>query len=156
MFDLFPLSDEEISARKAKREKAFRNPAVSSLAIGIAETQASIGSTTDKTKTIATLNDDLRRRLLTPGRNKVVISHTVSNMSFIKRIHLLKLISSFDDFSNSNDPNGERDFGKIKFEGESYFWKIDYYDNSMEYGSDDPSNPNITTRVLTVMHTSEY
>lgn len=55
-----------------------------------------------------------------------------------------------------NDPYGEHDFGKVVVNGVSCFWKISYYDNRLEYGSEDPANPDITTRVLTIMLTSEY
>ena len=40
--------------------------------------------------------------------------------------------------------------------GEQIFWKIDYYDANLEYGSDDPSRPEVTTRVLTIMFAREY
>ena len=50
----------------------------------------------------------------------------------------------------------EHDFGKVVIAGVSCFWKIDYYDHTMTYGSEDPANPDITTRVLTIMQASEY
>ena len=43
-----------------------------------------------------------------------------------------------------------------KIEPVKYFWKIDYYDANLEYGSDDPANDAVTTRVLTIMEASEY
>lgn len=35
-------------------------------------------------------------------------------------------------------------------------FKIDYYDLELEYGSEDPADPEQTVRVLTVMLPSDY
>lgn len=66
------------------------------------------------------------------------------------------LIRQFDAFEGAEDPYGEHDFGSIKVHGQHLFWKIDYYDLTMSYGSENPANPAVTTRILTVMLASEY
>ena len=58
---------------------------------------------------------------------------------------------TFGDFTPDNDPHGEHDIA-----GERYLFKIDYYDRDLEFGSEEPSNPDVTTRVLTIMHVSNY
>lgn len=63
----------------------------------------------------------------------------------------------FSEFSEDNDPYGEHDFGAFDIEGAGkIFWKIDYYNRTMDGGSDDPDDPGKTTRVLTIMLASEY
>lgn len=62
----------------------------------------------------------------------------------------------FDAFTPDNDPYDEHDFGAFKAAGERMLWKIDYYDRERRFGSSDPANPDVTTRVLTIMLASEY
>ena len=68
----------------------------------------------------------------------------------------LQRTRAFRDFSEDNDPHSEHDFGSFEEGGYKFFWKIDYYAPDMEHGSEDPSNPEITTRILTIMLASEY
>ena len=68
----------------------------------------------------------------------------------------MRAVREFDSFSPDNDPYGEHDFGSLNVGGQHLFWKIDYYDPSMTYGSDDPTVPSLTCRVLTLMLASEY
>ena len=69
---------------------------------------------------------------------------------------LLHEVRSFATFVKGNDPRGEHDFGKVEIEGQNYFWKIDYYNLTFDGGSEDPTSPAVTTRVLTIMRTDEY
>ena len=105
---------------------------------------------------IAELNDKLRKNMFNPGKNKVVITSGVAILSLIDRMCLLKKIIEFNDFNAANDTYKEHDFGRIEHKGINYFFKIDYYDNDLIYGSEDASNEDITTRVLTIMCADEY
>jgi hypothetical protein len=69
---------------------------------------------------------------------------------------LLRALAEYDAFDVDNDPHGERDFGDIQFNSQTLLWKIDYYDLELEFGSPDPADPSVTTRVLTIMLESEY
>lgn len=62
-------------------------------------------------------------------------------------------VQTFFDFSADNDPDGEYDFGPFNLAGHRLFWKFNCYDRDLRYGSDDPA---VTSRVLTIMLTSEY
>lgn len=102
---------------------------------------------------IRRLNDDLRRE----GRDgKVMITQGVQALRQELLQQVLDVVKTFDDFTPDNDPHGEHDFGSFKVDGVSVFWKIDYYDRAMEAGSPDPSDPEVTTRVLTIMLAEEY
>jgi Protein of unknown function (DUF3768) len=86
------------------------------------------------------------------------------------RIKLFAAVRDLDDFVqltpetvqdseevvHENDPYGEHDFGKVVIDGQDFFWKIDYYDHTLCFGSENPADPNVTTRVLTIMMASEY
>lgn len=65
-------------------------------------------------------------------------------------------VREFTDFTPDNDPHGEHDFGAFEISGEKLFWKIDYYSPDLQHGSEDPSDPSVTLRVLTIMLASEY
>jgi Protein of unknown function (DUF3768) len=109
--------------------------------------------TKDKAATIAKLNDAFRQSL-TGGR--VMLTAGVNGLDGKSKAKLLQEVQSFSAFSNNNDPHGEHDFGKIEIDGQAYFWKIDCYNLSLDGGSEDPANAEVTTRVLTIMRSDEY
>jgi hypothetical protein len=57
---------------------------------------------------------------------------------------------------SDNDPHGEHDFGSIELVGHTFFFKVDYYVPHIQGGSEDPADPEQTTRVLTIMRADEY
>jgi Protein of unknown function (DUF3768) len=65
-------------------------------------------------------------------------------------------VELFKDFNPGNDPYGQHDFGSFEHNGHLIFWKFDYYDRNYEYGSEEPWNPQVTCRVLTIMLAQEY
>lgn len=98
--------------------------------------------------------NDVFRNTFTGGQ--VMLTSGVSDLPPKSQLAVIDSVKSFATFTKDNDPNGEHDFGSITVEDEKFFWKIDYYDASREYGSLDPSDPTVTTRVLTIMLADKY
>ncbi len=71
-------------------------------------------------------------------------------------IRVLTAIAQCDVFNEENDPWGEHDFGAICESGERVFWKIDYYNKTLTAAAEDPANPAVCQRILTIMLASEY
>jgi Protein of unknown function (DUF3768) len=102
---------------------------------------------------IRELNDMLRRSF---EGGRVLITAGVSALPPILACRVLEKVRTFADFTPDNDPHGEHDFGRFELIGRTFIWKIDYYDKSMSYGSEDPADPAQTTRVLTIMLAQDY
>jgi hypothetical protein len=96
---------------------------------------------------IRALNDELRRTF----RGGVVLqTRGVEELGpgLVARVH--EQVRTFSGFTRANDPHEEHDFGSFVLDGRKLYWKIDYYDERMEFGSEDPADPERTTRVLTI------
>ncbi len=112
---------------------------------------------------IARLNDWLREHLTSPGHNRVVMTIGIAALigdtsifrGFRKRAELLRILRDYDGFDDAIDPHGERDMGRFEFEGNACYFKIDYYNLDLSAGSENPADPFITTRVLTIMRVDE-
>ncbi len=106
-----------------------------------------------KSAKIAGLNDQLRRMFM---GGKIMMTAGINALPDHTKAAILSAVRNFTTFTEDNDPHGEHDFGSFEVDGEKCFWKIDYYDKSLEAGSEDPADPEVTTRVLTIMLASEY
>ncbi len=67
---------------------------------------------------------------------------------------LVGAVRTFNQFTPDNDPYGEHDFGIIGWHTEQTYWKIDYYDQALQYWHD-PLSPECR-RILTILLASEY
>ena len=102
---------------------------------------------------IAFLNDAFRKSF---SGGKVMMTAGVDALPDMVKCAALHEVAIFNTFTEDNDPHGEHDFGSFELCSRRFFWKIDYYDERCEYGSDDPVDPRKTTRVLTLMLAEEY
>ncbi len=103
--------------------------------------------------TIAALNDQFRQ---TFRGGDVLLTSGVQSLPAHTRLELMKAVQTFSSFTEENDPHGEHDFGSLIVDGQTFFFKIDYYDANRQYGSENPADPSVTCRVLTLMLNTEY
>lgn len=125
------------------------------------------GAVPSRAERIARLNDLARRAM---GIACVVVAtEGIRALPEMDQLRLRELIETCDAFTPDNDPYGERDFGAIYWGVDgvwstlrpvdvalTVFWKIDAYDRELRFGSEDPADPAVTRRVLTIMLASEY
>jgi len=103
---------------------------------------------------IRVLNDNFRSTFV---GGRVLMTAGVDALPIDTKARVLLAVQSFNKFTNDNDPHREHDFGNFEIEGQSYFFKVDYYDAlDMNSGSEDPADPEKTARVLTIMRADEY
>ena len=114
---------------------------------------------------IAKLNDEFRRTAMQAALGQISpaavqgLCHATQAVAALlpqDQRAIFEQIRDFNEFTPENDPWKEHDFGIVKHTGESYYFKIDYYDKNLKYGSEDPADPARTTRVITVMHRYDY
>ena len=106
-----------------------------------------------RTERIRALNDELRQYLL---GGLAVITPGVAALGQQAVDRIIKTIAVYNDFCHANDPHEEHDFGSFQADGQTIFFKIDYYDKSLTYHSPNPSDGSVTERVITIMLAEEY
>lgn len=103
---------------------------------------------------IARLNDLCRSAMGIAG--KLFQTEGICALPAADQSAIREKVETFKDFSEGNDPYGERDFGAFEHNGQRIFWKIDYYARDLMHGSENPADPKQTVRVLTIMLADEY
>ena len=103
---------------------------------------------------IARLNDLCRTAMGIAG--KLIQTEGICALPAADQSAIREKVETFKDFSEDNDPHGERDFGAFEHNGQRIFWKIDYYARDLMHGSENPADPQQTVRVLTIMLAHEY
>lgn len=112
----------------------------------------------DRIEAIARLND--RARLGLDPNARIVITRTClatfCDPGTIDAVVVqAELLAAFRRCSFSAD-SPERDFASIEYRGEKVWLKIDYFDATLEFGSEDPADASITTRVITILLPEDY
>lgn len=107
----------------------------------------------EQTAVIRQLNDTLRR---TGEGGRTVLTRGVAALPTDELATALRAVADFDAFREGNDPYAEHDCAVLSAAGHQIMWKIDYFDPELEHQSQDPADPSITSRVLTIMLAEEY
>ena len=102
---------------------------------------------------IRALNDALRQTLV---GGQILLTQGVNALSDTQKETVLNAIQNFDGFTEDNDPYGTHEFGSVEVDGQAVWFKIDAYDKDLKYGSPDPVDPAVTTRVMTILLPNEY
>ncbi|QIG75720.1 DUF3768 domain-containing protein [Rhizobium phage RHph_Y2_17_1] len=105
------------------------------------------------TSDVRALNDKLRR-FETDG--EIHISGGLAQAEQEEIVAAVEQVRNYVAFDPKDDPYNEHDYGSFEIEGQRYMWKIDYYALDMESGSENPADPKVTRRVLTIFYAEDY
>ena len=99
------------------------------------------------------LNDNFRTSF---RGGKIVLTQSVSDLPEMVKTAALQKVAEFTDFNKDNDPHEEHDFLSFELCNRHFIFSIVYYDKKLEHGSPDPSDPNVTIRIGTLMMASDW
>ncbi|MEQ8903618.1 MAG: DUF3768 domain-containing protein [Roseovarius sp.] len=111
---------------------------------------------------IAAQNDAFRHSILDNNpvaqapQGQFVMTCGVAALGIDAQLELTRRVAAFDEFNTDSDPQGWHEMGVIDLDGTTVWFKVDLYDVDYTYGSPEPSDPEQTRRVLTLLLPSEY
>ena len=104
--------------------------------------------------TIARLNDRTRQGIDRTGR--IMMTNTcLATFALGDRaaglIAQAQLLAALRRYQFTEEGAQERDRGSFTFRDRTVYFRIDYYDADLAYGSEDPADASVTRRVMTIM-----
>lgn len=113
---------------------------------------------TDTLSRVAALNDRCRHGLDPRARILVTaacLAEFADDSHAGKILAQAALMAAVRRYVFKPEDGAERDRGEFVLSRRTVRFKIDYYDLSLEWGSEDPTDASKTTRVLTIMLPSD-
>jgi hypothetical protein len=109
---------------------------------------------------IRQLNDQCRQGL-DPTARIMITAHCLATFACgeslaSQALAQAALMAAVRGFSFADDDQSERDFGELSVAARRVWFKIDYYDRALEFGSENPADASVTCRVLTIMLPEDY
>ena len=154
-FDKLALQDAEQTATLAHEVNGrMIDPEEPPIEIDRPDTNGLRASLEEQRRALIRLQNDQFRTTFSGGEVYVTSGVQGRGGAFVHAC--LEAVRGFTTFTEENDPYGEHDFGILEIEGQKVYWKIDAYDRDRRYGSEDPADPELTTRVLTLLLPEEY
>lgn len=109
-------------------------------------------------------NDAFRRDLVKNANSMKVffapnfVAYYDTNMPFFMKVLHTLIHLDENHFNKDNDPHEEHDMAFFEVDGERFFFKIDYYDESYQHfcGEENLLDDSKCNRVITVGHSSDY
>ena len=102
---------------------------------------------------IARLNDEFRS---TFEDGPVLMTARVIALPVELRSAAIVGVQGHTVFAQDDDPYEEHDWASFELGGQHFVWTIDCYDETRTYASKNPCDPDITTRVLTLMLAADF
>ena len=103
--------------------------------------------------TIARLNDRCRQGLDRTARiliTRACLGAFADNRT-AEIVAQAEILSALRGYQFREAEADERDRGSFEYRGTTIYFRIDYYDAAMEYGSEDPADASQTRRMLMIM-----
>ena len=81
---------------------------------------------------------------------EILLTSSVAALPDMVKASALQKVAEFNAFNEENDPNGEADYGSFDHCNREFWFKIEYWDLTLEHPSPDPTDPAKTRRCMVI------